>query len=292
MNSTRNIMKNKLKQFLALALGIFSIGMSAAQGGRIEYARFPVKMLANVTERDYAVYLPDNYDTDTSKTYPVLYLLHGGYGSFTDWPTAGNLKAVADSLISAGTIQPLVIICPDGRYRNNTMWFDMDNWTPEEHFFDELMPYMESNYRIRSDKNGRAIAGLSLGGGAALGYAFQNPDKFIASCGMSAYIESVAKVVNPGIAWIQPVVNENNPIIKLKGATDKEIDSWKTVSWFIDCGDKDFTIQSNTQLDETMNSLRIPHEFLMRNGAHDWNYWNGSLPLVLCFINNAFSTEH
>lgn len=281
-------MKNKFKKILAIALGIFYLSASAAEGGRIEYKQFPVKMLVGFSERNYAVYLPENYDQDTTISYPVLYLLHGGYGSFTDWSKVGNLKEVADSLISAGKIQPMVIICPDGRYRNNTMWFDMDDWTPEEHFFDELMPYMESKYRIRNDKNGRAIAGLSLGGGAALGYAIDHPDKFIASCGMSAYIESVPEVVNAGIAWIQPVVNENNPVNRLKTANEEEFDRWKTVRWFIDCGDHDFTIQTNIQLDETMNTRLLPHEFLMRTGAHDWNYWNGSLPLALDFINRAF----
>lgn len=285
-------MKIKFKHLIlllcGLSIGVFSACASSRGGGRIEKGRFPVKMLEGVSERDYAIYLPYNYDTETHRSFPVLYLLHGGYGSYIDWPSSGKLKAIADSLISNGLIQPMVIICPDGRYRNNTMWLNTGNWTPEEHFFKELMPYMESKYRIRNDKKGRAISGLSLGGGASLQYALDHPDRFIASCPMSAYVESVAKTFDPSTGWIETAVNAHNQIARINSAKEEEIVRWKTVAWMIDCGDRDFTLPSNIQLDSAMNARRLPHEFIMRRGAHDWDYWTGSLPLVLDFVNKCY----
>lgn len=271
-----------------LSLGVFSAYASSRSSGRVEEHSFPVKMLAEVTERDYAIYLPYNYDTDSLHTFPVLYLLHGGFGSYVDWPSSGKLNTIADSLISKGLIQPMVIICPDGRYRNNTMWLNTNVWTPEEHFFNELMPYMESKYRIRKDKKGRAISGLSLGGGASLQYALDHPDQFIASCPMSAYVESVAKTFDPSTEWIETAVNAHNQIKRIVNAKEEDIERWKAVEWMIDCGDHDFTLPSNIKLDSAMNARRLPHEFIMRRGAHDWDYWTGSLPLVLEFVNRNF----
>lgn len=282
-------------KFTAIALVLVStlvhLNLLAADGGRIEYGKMPVSQLRDFTEREYAVYLPASYDTDRTKTYPVLYLLHGGFGSFLDWPTAGNLKETADRMIAEGRIEEIVIICPDGRYRDNTMWFDIEDWTPESHFFDEFIPFMEGHYRIRSDKAGRSIAGLSLGGGAAIGYAMDRPDMFVASVGLTAYLRSVPEVVNPRIEWIQPTVDSHNPILRLESASPNELSKWKNVAWMMDCGDNDFTLPSNVEFDAAMNQQTIPHTFIMRKGMHDWKYWNESLPIVLDFLNYSMCND-
>lgn len=290
MNFINNTMKTK-QLLLILLLFAISTGIEIHGSGRIEFAKFPAKILPGVSERDYGIYLPDSYDRDTDKVYPVLYLLHGGFGSYKDWPVAGQLKAVADSLIKAGIIEEMVIICPDGRCRNNTMWFDMDDWPAEKHFFTEMIPYMEKHYHIKSDRSGRAIAGLSLGGGAAIAFALERPEIFAASCGLSAYIRSIPEIVNPGIAWIQPIVDGHNPIEMLKNTTPPQIDKWKNIRWLIDCGDRDFTISSNIEFEESLNRLRICHKFLMRSGTHNWAYWTSSLPTVLKFVNASFKNE-
>lgn len=281
-------MNRKLFAILICLFSLFSLVCTkAADGGEIKYATFPVKMLPKVSQRDYAVYLPESYDKDSDRLYPVLYLLHGGFGSYKDWPTLGSLKETADRLMSDGTVAEMIIICPDGRCRDNTMWLDMEGWYGQQHFFDELIPYMEGKYRIKGGKSGRAIAGLSLGGGAALTFALARPEMFAASAGLSAYLRSVPEVSGPRMEWIQSVVDANSPVDRIESASAADLSRWKDVAWLIDCGNKDFTLKSNVELDEAMNRQDIPHEFLMRKGTHSWKYWSESLPIVLKFIDSV-----
>ena len=119
-------------------------------------------------ERNYSVYLPPDYET-SSRSYPVLYLLHGLGDDHTGWVQFGEVKKIADNSITNRDATPMIIIMPDANtgyvgYIN----IPSESWLYEDFFFDEFMPHVESKYRIKSDKRFRAISGLSMGGGGTL----------------------------------------------------------------------------------------------------------------------------
>jgi enterochelin esterase-like enzyme len=131
----------------------------------------------------YAVYLPPGYDT-SSLEYPVLYLLHGMWGTYLDWPSHG-MASVANNLINWESAKSMVIVMPDGLdafYCNN---YDGGDMLYEDYFIDEFIPYIESTYRIRASKQSRAIAGLSMGGYGTTFHAFKRPELFCCAYSMS-----------------------------------------------------------------------------------------------------------
>ena len=110
-------------------------------------------------ERKYSIYLPPDYEI-SSRSYPVLYLLHGLGDDHTGWVQFGEVKKIADESIINGDATPMIIVMPDANtgyvgYIN----LPSENWLYEDFFFNELMPYVESKYRIKSEKRFRAISG-------------------------------------------------------------------------------------------------------------------------------------
>ena len=115
-------------------------------------------------EKKYAVYLPPDYET-SERSYPVLYLLHGGGDDQTGWIQFGEVLHIADKAILEGTATPMVIIMPDASTGRRGYANDVQGtWQYEEYFFKELVPLVEKTYRIKGEKRYRAVSGLSMGG--------------------------------------------------------------------------------------------------------------------------------
>ena len=132
----------------------------------------------------YSIYLPSDYNTSI-RNYPVLYLLHGYTDNETNWIQMGQMKTIADRAIANEEAVPMIIVMPDAW----DTWYinQYDGKVPyEDMFFEELIPYMEKTYRIRSDKESRAIAGLSMGGYGSFLYSLHHPDMFCACAPLSA----------------------------------------------------------------------------------------------------------
>lgn len=272
------------KCWTACMLVCFS--MTAFAGGRVEYKTMPCRLLQGITEREYTVYLPPDYDTDTQRSYPVLYLLHGGGCSNTDWETYGGLCHLADSLIACGAMERMVIVCPEAN-KNNMIWFNADHWRYEDFFFREFVPYIESLYRIKKGKSFRSVAGYSMGGGASVVYGVLHPDMFSVVYGMSSYLRSQPLEFlknDPSAGWRQRLVDEYNPINTIQEGSDGDVDEWRTVHWFIDCGDKDFTYDANADLISAFRRRQIPYEYRVKGGGHDWNYWRPALRDALIYV--------
>lgn len=265
--------------FLLVIVGILPLS------AEVRYAKLHTRLLPGVSEREYAVYLPPGYEADTLRHYPVLYLLHGAGGSHTDWPELGRLEAYADSLTAAGAMDEMIIVCPDGRCRDNVMWFNMDRWKAADHFFDELIPHVDSTYRTIAAKEGRAIAGLSMGGGATVQYALNRPELFAAACPVTAYLEPLSTV---RLGWIQKPVREHMPFDRIASSTDEQLARWNSVAWLVDCGDKDITAKSNARLHDVMARRGLVHRYVVRPGRHNWKYWQSFLPIMLPFVSSHF----
>ncbi|RYY22650.1 MAG: esterase family protein [Chitinophagaceae bacterium] len=246
-------------------------------------------------DRKFAIYLPPGYET-SQRSYPVLYLLHGGGDDHTGWVQFGEVQQIADKAIADGKATAMIIVMPDANTTRrgyfNTIKGD---WKFEDFFFQELMPYVEKTYRIKAEKRYRAVSGLSMGGGGTLMYAMHHPELFSAACPLSAStgpltMEDMKKNLvrdNPNLSDTDLLAyyNRHSAVALVNNMPDS---TKKSVRWFIDCGDDDFLFEGNSLLHIAMRKKEIPHEFRIRNGAHNWTYWRESLPDVLEFISMSF----
>jgi enterochelin esterase-like enzyme len=246
-------------------------------------------------ERKYAVYLPPDYES-SERSYPVLYLLHGGGDDQTGWIQFGEVLHIADKAINEGKATPMVIIMPDANTGRRGFANDATGtWRYEDFFFEELMPFVEKKYRIKAEKRYRAVSGLSMGGDGTFTYALHHPELFSSACPLSAgtgplTLEDAKTRLRRDNATIADSLIEKfykrQSVPALINAMPDSLK--KSVRWFIDCGDDDFLYEGNSLVHIAMRKREIPHEFRIRNGGHNWTYWRTSLPEVLEFISQGF----
>ena len=283
-----------MKNFFLL-IAVMGTHLLFAQGSKV-FDNLTLQSKILNMERKYAIYLPPDYET-SSRTYPVLYLLHGGGDDQTGWVQFGEVQNITDKAIAAGTATPMIIVMPDantGRrgYSNNAT----GNWLYEDFFFKELMPAVEKKYRIKAEKRFRAVAGLSMGGGGSFAFALHHPELFSSACPLSAAtgpldLEAAKMQIKRGpdstatAAQVDAYYKQQSAVYMINNMPD---DQKKAVRWYIDCGDDDFLFEGNSLVHIAMRKKEIPHEFRIRNGGHTWTYWREALPDVLGFISQAF----
>ena len=246
-------------------------------------------------DRKYAIYLPADYET-SGRSYPVLYLLHGAGDDQTGWVQFGEVKNITDKDIQEGKCTAMIIVMPDGN-TGQRGYFNSPkgDWNYEDFFFQEFMPFIEKTYRIRAEKRYRAISGLSMGGGGTFMYALHHPELFSSACPLSAYcgplsVEELARPWEKQLEGIsddqkQKYFERHSALELIKAMPD---DQKKAVRWYIDCGDDDFLYEGNSLAHIAMRKKDIPHEFRIRDGAHNWTYWREALPTVLEFVSQSF----
>ncbi len=278
----------------SLLLFLFGITAASAQTSKvIETLTLPSKILN--MDRKYAVYLPPSYET-SERSYPVLYLLHGGGDDQTGWVQFGEVQHIADRSFADGTATEMIIIMPDADTGKRGYFNNPDNsWRYEDFFFEELMPYVENKYRIKKDKRYRAVAGLSMGGGGSYFYALRHPELFSSACPLSAAVrnysrdELKANLDRAKTAYTDKQLDEY--LIKqsaLSALDNADLEKIKTVKWYFSCGDDDFLYEGNSLVHIAFRKKEIPHEFRIANGGHTWSYWRMELPHVLGFVSDTF----
>ena len=284
-----------MKKHLILYLYLLIIpGILHAQTGKVsDNLSLPSKILN--MERKYSVYLPPDYET-SNRSYPVLYLLHGSGDDQTGWVQFGEVGHIADKAIREGKATDMIIVMPDANtgkrgYFNNIA----GDFRYEDFFFQEFIPYIEKTYRIRAEKRYRAISGLSMGGGGTTIYALHHPEMFSSACPLSTSVRRYNENLERQKAELANLKVTNEQIetyFKNHDAVyliEKMPDNQKTlVRWYIDCGDDDFLYEGNAMLHIAMRKKEVPHEFRIRDGAHNWTYWRESLPEVLGFVSMSF----
>lgn len=247
--------------------------------------------------RQYTVYLPVSYDTETTRTYPVLYLLHGMGGVNTSWFNDQRCKDVMDQLVASGEAEQMIIVSPNAGGMVNKDWngyFNMPGWAYEDFFYKEFLPHIEKTYRVRADKEHRAIAGLSMGGGGATNYAQRHPEMFCAAYAMSALMNIPAGSENPTpdkndmISLLTKSVIDNSCVKYVEEADDARKDQLRSVKWFVDCGDDDFLLDRNIEFVQAMRKAFVPVEFRVRDGGHTNEYWHSALYTCLPFVSRCF----
>jgi enterochelin esterase-like enzyme len=266
-----------------------------AQSGKV-YDNLSMTSKILKGERKYAIYLPPDYEV-SQRSYPVMYLLHGAGDDHTGWVQFGEALHIADKAINEGTSTPVIIVMPDANTGKRGYFNDIKGeWRYEDFFFEEFIPFIEKEYRIKGEKRYRAVAGLSMGGGGTFMYALHHPEMFSSACPLSAYIGPLS------LEEAKRNERRNGP----KDLSDAEIEAYfkkhsalpliesiseehkKDVRWYIDCGDDDFLYEGNSLVHIAMRKKEIPHEFRIRDGGHSWTYWRTALPDVLTFVSEAF----
>lgn len=282
-----------MKNLLLLTF-VFTSGLLVSQGGKV-IDQLSLKSKILNSERKYAVYLPSDYD-HSNREYPVLYLLHGAGDDHTGWVQFGEVKSIADNANKEGLSTSMIIVMPDAQTGKRGYFNDIDNnWNYEDFFFQEFIPFIEKKYRIKSEKRYRAIAGLSMGGGGTFIYALRHPDMFSSACPLSGYMGKLSynefyesneeKLKKYRREKVFNYYSNHNALSIIQNQTDENL---KSVRWYIDCGDNDFLYEGNSLVHIALKKRGVPHEYRVRDGAHNWTYWRSALPEVLSFITEHF----
>ena len=211
--------------------------------------------------RPYRVYTPPGYDR-TTRRYPVLYLLHGSGDSEQEWTEFGRAHLILDNLYDEGKIEPMVVVMPYGHLASPPDRMDFMQPRNTETFLDDfvedLIPDVESKFRVLVDQPSRAVAGLSMGGLQTLALSTRHPDRFgwagVFSAGMPDAEQSMSELI----------------------ADPKRHDRLWKLFW-IGCGREDFLFDSAKDLDALLTKLGVEHEFVETAGDHDWPIWRDYL---------------
>lgn len=262
------------------------------QSNRLQTIQFQSKLMGRTLP--YNVILPVDYDqpSDKPKRYPVLFLLHGLFGHYNNWTDKTKVADYAKQ-------HKLIIITPEG----NNGWYTDSATTPadkyETYFIEELIPDVERRYRTIQNRNGRAIAGLSMGGYGALKFGVKYPDKFFLAGSMSgatgaaSWTERELQGLQAILRTVVPVFGNNgsstrnsNDLHKLYGGLSPEgIAALPFV--YLDCGTEDHLLQSNRTFVDILLARKIPHEYRQLPGRHDWGYWDKQVQELLRFVEQA-----
>ncbi|MEM8585377.1 MAG: alpha/beta hydrolase family protein [Bacteroidota bacterium] len=288
-----------MRQCTILALLLLGCPALYGQGRLLEKE----VVASGILEREahYSIYLPAGYERDT-RLYPVLYLLHGFTDDDSGWTQFGEAHLLADRLFGQGEVTPMIIVMPDA----GLSWYvndDLGEMRFEDYFFEELIPHIESKYRVRTERQYRAIAGLSMGGFGSLLYALKHSDMFSAACPLSAAIRTDEDMMAMdqsrwdfvfGLPFAMGASGEDrlsnhylaNSTLDILAVADAN--QYSNVAFYIDCGDDDYLLDGNLTLNRVMREKGIAHEFRVRDGGHTWTYWRTALPEVFKFVSDRF----
>jgi enterochelin esterase-like enzyme len=215
-------------------------------GGRVEVKEFTTVLLPNPMV--YRIYLPPCYDEQTEQSYPVLYLIHGQTYSDTQWDRLG-VPEIADRLIASGEVAPFIVVMPRDR-----VWSE----PTEDHFGlaveQSLIPWVDEHYRTLSDREHRAVGGLSRGGAWAVHLGFSHPELFSAVGIHSGFV--FHSDVQQLHLWLKNMPEDLVPRIYMDiGASDPNL------------------LQAAKWLEKLLTEFHLPHEWHMFSGEHDETYW-------------------
>lgn len=214
------------------------------------------------TQRRALIYTPPGYSKN--KKYPVLYLLHGIGGDEFEWLNNGHPQVILDNLYAEKKIEPMIVVLPNGRAMKDDRAvgniFDSAKVqafaTFEKDLLNDLIPFIEKNFPVLTDREHRAIAGLSMGGGQSLNFGLGNLDKF---------------------AWIgafSAAPNTKKPE-ELVPDPDKAKKMLKLL--WISCGDSDRLITFSRRTHDYLSQHNVPHIYYIEPGVHEFKVWKNGL---------------
>lgn len=238
----------------------FDVERTSIPHGKIDTISYYSKTVGN--HRKAVAYTPPGYSKN--KKYPVLYLLHGIGGDEKEWLNGGKPQVILDNLYAAGKLEPMIVVMPNGRAMKddrpvgNIMSKDKVEAFAifEKDLLNDLIPFVESKFRVYSDREHRAIAGLSMGGGQSLNFGLGNLEKF-------AWVGGFSSAPNTKLpAELVPDPKKTKDMLKLL---------------FISCGASDNLIINSKRTHDYLVQNKVPHIYFIEPGAHDFKVWKNGL---------------
>jgi enterochelin esterase-like enzyme len=225
--------------------------------GRLEMVEYDSKSVG--TKRKALVYTPPGYSADTK--YPVLYLLHGIGGDEEEWRRGGQPNIILDNLIADKKAVPMIIVMPNGRAQPDDRASGGMGSAPAFGNFDKdllgsLIPFIESKYSVKTDRDNRALAGLSMGGGQSLNFGLGNLDTF---------------------AWVGGFSSAPNTRPPAELVPDPEQATKQLKLLFVSCGNKDGLIRISQGVHAYLKEKNVPHIWHVDDHAHDFQHWKKAL---------------
>jgi S-formylglutathione hydrolase FrmB len=227
--------------------------------------------------------IPDSYYENT-KAFPVVYLLHGFDGDYRNWVDLTSVEELPD-------FYDIIIVCPDGS--RDSWYFDSPidpNSQYETHIAIEVVNFTDNNYRTVKSRNGRAIAGLSMGGHGAFFLAWRHNDVFGAVGSMSGGVDlrgsknkyNISQKIGPfdeypGRWDSLTVINNASNIQKA------------TLAIIMDCGVDDPFFEMNRAFHDSLLKAEVPNDYIERPGTHNWTYWNNAVKYQVLFFYDFFN---
>jgi putative tributyrin esterase len=269
---------------LATLIILLSPLISYTQAPAVETVQFRSPLVSKTLP--YNVILPRDYRRSRRSQYPVLYLLHGLSGHYTDWVTRANIAAYAAQY-------RMIVVTPEG----NDGWYTDSASVPadkyESYILRELIPDVDKRYRTIPARYGRGIAGLSMGGYGALKFGLKSPGNFAFVGSMSGALaapqwtddelKGLKTIRDTVFSVFGPVGSEtrmaNDIYAIVRGISVPGVASLPY--FYLDCGTEDFLISSSQQFAALLREKKIPHEYRELPGDHNWKYWDQQVREVL-----------
>ncbi len=241
----------------------------------------------NDMERRMYVYTPYGYDAKGKKKYPVLYLLHGGGGDEDAWSTLGRTCQILDNLIEQGKAVPMLVVMPNGnpnQYAASTLQIPVkqdvrqyasgfDNYSS---LVADILPYVESHYNVIKNRTGRAVAGLSMGGGQSFYIGLRNIDVF---ANIGIFSSGLLGGSGAGQAAFDPEA-------QMPGLISNPAKYNKLDLFYISCGEQDNRIGGTKEFVDQLNALGYKNVFYETYpGGHEWKVWRRNLS---AFVQKVF----
>lgn len=224
--------------------------------GKVSHRFYKSNTLNDI--RPLVVYTPAGYDPQDGKEYPVLYLIHGATDTHETWHKVGRMNFILDNLIAQKKAEPMIVVMP---YANPRLFFSGKPNPEVENPIDftdeitkEVIPYVEKNYKVRTDAANRAIAGFSRGGYQTLNAGLGRPDLFAYVCGFAPAVNKkrIEESFEKGIY-----------------ASPDELKAKLKLFW-LGCGEDDFLYPGAKELESKCEELGIPLEKMYTPGGHTW----------------------
>jgi enterochelin esterase-like enzyme len=236
----------------------FDVQREDVPHGQLEMVSYESKSVG--TTRRMNVYTPPGYTKD--EKYPVLYLLHGIGGDETEWQRYAAPNILLDNLIAHGKAKPMIIVMPNGRAQKNdraegNVFASAPAFAAfEQDLLNDVIPTIESRYSVQADREHRAIAGLSMGGGQSLNFGLTHLDTF---------------------AWIGGFSSAPNTKSATELLPDPAEAKKKLKLLCISCGNKDGLIRVSQGVHRYLKENDVPHVWHVDGNAHDPRHWRNSL---------------
>jgi enterochelin esterase-like enzyme len=220
--------------------------------GKIETIEYDSKSVG--TKRKMVIYTAPG--VGTAAKVPVLYLLHGAGDDETGWQAKGSADVILDNLNADNKLVPMIVVMPNG-FTNKGGKGKGGRDGLENDLLKDIIPFVEAHYPVKTDRESRAIAGLSMGGGQALRIGLKNLDQFAWVGGFSSALFGNAELITDG-----------------PDATKKLHLLW------VSCGDSDTLLKGSEAFHTSLEKLQVPHIWHIDSGGHTWPVWKNDLYLI------------